>query len=308
MELFAYLVKPMSFILVIVLGYTLKQAGFLRREDQPLLSKIMLNITLPCAIIQGFSGFERDAKLFIIVGIGFLCAFLPMLLMYLTTHGVEKKLRAYRMLNIGGYNVGCFSLPLVQAFFGSTGVVAACMFDTGNAVMMTGGSYAMTSTLLKTGGEHQEGLREILMKFLKSTPFDVYMLLFALTALNIPIPKLVFDLTLPAANANGFIAMMIIGLVFEPAGDRALLGETMHEMAFRYAFAAASAAVCYFLTPFDLIVRQTLAVLCFAPLSSLAPIYTGRCGGDTALAGFTNSVSIMLSLVSMMALGMFFVL
>ena len=308
MALFAYLVKPMSFILVIVLGYTLKRAGFLRREDQPLLSKIMLNITLPCAIIQGFSGFERDAKLFIIVGIGFLCAFLPMLLMYLGTHGVHKRLRAYRMLNIGGYNVGCFSLPLVQAFFGSTGVVAACMFDTGNAVMMTGGIYAMTSTLLKTGGDHQEGPREILMKFLKSTPFDVYMILFALAALNVPIPQLVFDLTLPAANANGFIAMLIIGLVFEPAGDRSLLSETMREMACRYAFAAVSAAACYFFTPFDLIVRQTLAVLCFAPLSSLAPIYTGRCGGDTALAGFTNSVSIAVSLVCMMALSMFFVM
>ena len=182
------------------------------------------------------------------------------------------------------------------------------MFDTGNAVMMTGGSYAMTSTLLKTGGDHQEGPREILMKFLKSTPFDVYMILFALAALNVPIPQLVFDLTLPAANANGFIAMLIIGLVFEPAGDRSLLSETMREMACRYAFAAVSAAACYFFTPFDLIVRQTLAVLCFAPLSSLAPIYTGRCGGDTALAGFTNSVSIAVSLVCMMALSMFFVM
>ena len=65
---FSYLIKPMSFVLVIVLGYALKCAGFLRREDQPMLSRIMLNITLPCAIIQGFSGFERDAKLFIIVG------------------------------------------------------------------------------------------------------------------------------------------------------------------------------------------------------------------------------------------------
>lgn len=302
-----YIVKPLSFVLVIVLGYALKRAGFLRREDQPLLSKIMLNVTLPCAIIQGFSGFERDAKLFLIVGIGFACAFLPMLLMYLTTRDVETRLRAYRMLNIGGYNIGCFSLPLVQAFFGSHGVVAACMFDTGNAVMMTGGSYAMTSTLLKTGGDHQESPREILMKFLRSTPFDVYMILFALTAMNVRIPQLVFDLTLPAANANGFIAMLIIGLMFEPAGDRALLGETMREMACRYAFAALSAAACYFLTPFDAIVRQTLVVLCFAPLSSLAPIYTQRCGGNTALAGFTNSVSIAISLVLMLAISMFFV-
>ena len=52
----AYLVKPMSYVLVIILGYTLKRVGFLNKSDQQTLSKVMFNITLPCAIIQGFSG------------------------------------------------------------------------------------------------------------------------------------------------------------------------------------------------------------------------------------------------------------
>ncbi|MBR5560731.1 MAG: transporter [Clostridia bacterium] len=304
----AYLVKPMSYVLVIILGYTLKRVGFLSKSDQQTLSKVMFNITLPCTIIQGFSGFTRDTSLFWLVGVGFVCAFLPMLLMYLTTGGVETKLRAYRMLNIGGYNVGCFSLPLLEAVFGSACVVPAFMFDTGNAVMMTGGSYAMTSTLLKTGGESREGVKDILLKFLKSLPFDTYMVMFTMILLNVEMPDLLFSLTKPAGQANGFLAMLIIGLLFEPMGDKALVRETVRELCCRYAFAAVSAAACYFLTPFDLLVRQTLAVLCFAPLSSLAPIYTGRCNGNAALAGFTNSLSIAVSLVMMMALSMYFVL
>lgn len=303
----SYLAKPLSYVLVIVLGYTLKRAGFLSKADQQTLSKVMLNITLPCTIIQGFSGFARDTRLFWLVGIGFVCALTPMLLMYLATHGVDTRLRAYRMLNIGGYNVGCFSLPLLEAFFGSACVVPAFMFDTGNAVMMTGGSYAMTSTLLKTGGEHRENAKDILLKFLRSLPFDTYMVMFTLILFNVELPQLLFTLTRPAGQANGFLAMLIIGLLFEPVLDKALIRETTRELLCRYAFAAISAAACYFLTPFDVGVRQTLAVLCFAPLSSLAPIYTGRCHGDTALAGFTNSVSIAVSLVCMMALSMAFV-
>lgn len=304
----SYLARPISYVLIIVLGYTLKRVGFLKRADQQTLSKVMFNITLPCTIIQGFSGFERDTSLFWLVGIGFACAFMPMLLMYLTTHGVETKLRAYRMLNIGGYNVGCFSLPLLEAFFGSACVVPAFMFDTGNAVMMTGGSYAMTSTLLKTGGETRESVKDILLKFLKSLPFDTYLVMFTMILLNVELPQLLFTLTKPAGQANGFLAMLIIGLLFEPVMDRGMLRETARELACRYAFAAVSAAACYFLTPFPLLVRQTLAVLCFAPLSSLAPIYTARCHGDAALAGFTNSASIAVSLVCMMALSMLFVL
>ena len=304
----SYLVKPMSYVLVIVLGYLLKRAGFLGKSDQKTLSKIMFNITLPCAIIQGFSGFERDTSLFWLVGVGFLCSLTPMVLMYLASNGVETKLRAYRMLNIGGYNVGCFSLPLLEAFFGSACVVPAFMFDTGNAVMMTGGSYAMTSTLLKTGGETRESAKDILIKFLKSVPFDTYMVMFAMVLLNVKMPDLLFSLTKPAGQANGFLAMLIIGLLFEPMGDPALVRETVRELACRYAFAAASAAACYFLLPYSLVVRQMLAVLCFAPLSSLAPIYTERCHGNTALSGFTNSLSIAVSLVCMMVLSMLFVM
>ena len=301
------MLKPLSYVLVIAMGYLLKRAGFFGRDDHRLISKIMINITLPCAIVQAFDGFAREGKLFLIVGIGFLCAFLPMLVMFLSTGRDETRLRAYRMLNIGGYNIGCFSLPLVQVFFGSAGAVAACMFDTGNAVMMTGGSYAMTSTLLHTGGETKESAKDILLKFLKSTPCDTYRVMILLAALDVPLPRALFELTRPAGQANAFVAMLMIGMMFEPAGDKALLKETARELLWRYAFAAVFALAVYFCTPFELVIRQTLAVICFAPLSSLAPLYTDRCHSDTALASFTNSASIAVSLVLMLALSMAFV-
>lgn len=303
----SYLVKPLSYVLVIALGYILKRAGFFGKEDHRMMSKIMINITLPCAIVQAFDGFVREGQMFLIVGIGFLCALLPIVFMYLITGKDDTRLRAYRMLNVGGYNIGCFSLPLIQIFFGSTGAVAACMFDTGNAVMMTGGAYTMTSTLLKTGGETKEGAKDILMKFLKSAPFDTYMLMFIFAALGISMPRTLITLTQPAAQANAFIAMLMIGMMFEPAGDRALLKETVRELAIRYAFAVVFALAIYFAAPFDELIRRTLVVICFAPLSSLAPIYTDRCRSDVALASFTNSVSIAVSLVVMLALSMFFV-
>ena len=303
----SYLIRPASYVLVIALGVLLRRAGFFGPDDHRLISRIMVNITLPCAIVQAFDGFVREGTMFLIVGVGFLCALLPMLAMYLATRGVETPLRAYRMLNIGGYNIGCFSLPLIEAFFGGTGVVAACMFDVGNTVMMTGGAYALTSTLLKTGGETRESARDILMKFLRSAPFDTYLIVFLLMALNVQLPEAVYTLAQPAANANAFIAMLMIGMMFEPAGDRTKLTEAARELAVRYAIAAVFALACYFLTPFSLIIRQTLVVLCFAPLSSLATIYTDRYRSDTALASFTNSVSIAVSLVAMLALSMIFV-
>ena len=142
----------------------------------------------------------------------------------------------------------------------------------------------------------------------KSLPFDAYMVMILFAALGVKIPSVVFTLTRPAGQANAFVAMLMIGMMFEPAGDRALLRETARELVWRYLFAAASAALVFFCTPFELVVRQTLCIVCFAPLSSLAPIYTDRCHSDTALASFTNSVSIAVSLIVMLALGLGFVL
>ena len=301
-----YMLKPMSYVLVIALGFILKRAGFMAPKERATLSKLMLNITLPCAIIQAFDGMRPGADLFLIAGIGLLCAGLPILLVYMTTRGVPTALRAYRMLNIGGYNIGCFSVPLISAFFGSAGVVTACLFDIGNAVIMTGGAYAMTSTLLGTGGEEKENAKDIALKFLRSVPFDTYMVLLAVSALGLTLPGAVFTLTQPMGQANAFIAMFIIGMAFEPAGDAALLRETLRELALRYGLAIAFALALFFLTPFDLLTRQVLAVVCFAPLSSLSPIYTERCRSDAALASFTNSISIAISLVLMLALSMVF--
>ena len=302
-----YMMKPFAYVLIIVLGFGLKRTGFLSDGDRKALTKLMLNVTLPCAIIQAFDGLALSGRMLLICAIGLACSGLPLILMYLTTSGVEKRIRAYRMLNIGGYNLGCFSVPLLSAFFGSAGVVTACLFDVGNAIIMTGGAYAMTSTLLKTGGDEREGAKEIIMKFLRSTPFDTYMLMLLISALGIALPQAAFELTQPIAQANGFLAMLIIGMAVELASEPAMLKETARELIIRYGLAAAFALGIYFFTPFDLLTRQVLVVICFSPISSLAPVYTERCHSDTALAGFTNSVSIAVSLVIMLGLSMVFV-
>ena len=51
-----YIFKPMSYVLVILLGYLIKRAGFFGQDDHRMMSKIMVNITLPCTIVQAFYG------------------------------------------------------------------------------------------------------------------------------------------------------------------------------------------------------------------------------------------------------------
>ena len=70
----------------------------------------------------------------------------------------------------------------------------------------------------------------------------------------------------------------------------------------RLLFGAVFSAMLYFFLPFSLEVRQVLAVVAFAPVTSLAPIYTERCQGDGALSSLTLSISIVISLTVMIGI------
>ena len=78
----------------------------------------------------------------------------------------------FYVFNLAGYNIGCFTLPFAQSFLGPFAVVATCMFDVGNSIMCTGGTYALTSGLVHTGEKYEPvNLRSIAAKLLGSVPF-----------------------------------------------------------------------------------------------------------------------------------------
>ncbi len=305
----SFLLKPLSFILIIAAGYLLKRAGLFSDKDHQVVSKILLNVTLPCAVLHAFSSFGEDLSLLILVPIGFFAALIPLITVYLLTSKLQKSRRAFTMISSGGYNIGCFTLPVVQSFFGPAGAVIACMFDTGNAIMMTGGSYAITSSLLKTDEGAQKPSRKeavvgVLRKFVCSVPFDSYMIMLLVTILGLKIPDFLLTLTSPLASANSFLAMFMIGLMFTPAKDKSFIGDTVRVLVIRLCFGAAFSLLLFFCTPFDLLTRQVLAVVVFAPISALAPIYTERCKGNPSLSSFANSISIFIGLLIMTCLVM----
>ncbi|MCI8838493.1 MAG: AEC family transporter, partial [Hungatella sp.] len=55
--------KAFAFVTIIVMGYTLKRGGFFHGQDFFLLSKMVLKITLPAAIVSNFSKISMDASM-----------------------------------------------------------------------------------------------------------------------------------------------------------------------------------------------------------------------------------------------------
>ena len=284
-----------SLLSMIALGYALRRAQVLKDGDPAILMKLIMNGTLPAAVIAGFDGFERDMGLIFVMVLAILMNALMSLAGYLAGRRDGREESAFGVINYSGYNVGAFAIPCLQGFLGGAGIMVACVFDTGNAVMCSGLVYVLAARVLEGGGRLD--VRKTAARLVRVVPFDVYLIMLALYVLDIHLPAFLYRAAGAMGNANTFLSMLVIGASIRlrfPEGDGKRI---VRNLTVRYVMAAVLSLGIYYLLPLDLLVRQVLVILACAPVSSITVINTAKCGLDEKRAGAVNSLSIAVSLV-----------
>ncbi len=297
------LLQAASFTLIILVGILLRRFRVVPQDAGQIVKKLLINLTLPCAIIVNFSRIESvGAGMLLVVAIGICANVLMLFAGWAVTKGSDSARRVRYMLCLPAYNVGCFCLPFIQGFLPAMGTVTACMFDVGNSIMCTGMNYAVTAEFAGAGEKKGIDLRAVGKRLLSSPPLLTYVAMFLVSAAGMRLPEAVVTLVQPIASANTFTAMLMLGLLFHVEMKPAFLREIGRMLALRHLFAVAVALAVYFLLPLDITVRRALALIAFGPMSAVAPAYTGMCGGDEGMASAANSVSILLSIAELTAI------
>lgn len=293
------LVRAGCFVAIIAAGHILRKIGFFDEHAFGVLSKIVLKITLPAAIISSFIGKEIDISMLTLTLLGLIGGLVYMALGYLINLRKSRAERAFGVLNLPGYNIGNFTMPFVQSFLGPVGVITTSLFDVGNAFVCLGGSFSV-ATMIKEGGGIS--VKRIGQKLVTSVPFMCYIIMTIVTLLKIVVPGPVVSLAGIIGGANNFCAMLMIGVGFRLEANRTQIGRIVKILSVRYIAAALMALCCYFLLPFDLAVRQTLVILLFSPVGSAVPGFTGELKEDVGLSAAINSFSILCSIVIIITL------
>lgn len=293
------LIRAGCFIGIIFLGYFLRRIHFFELKDFDVLAKIVLKITLPAAIVVSCSGKELSPSLLVISLFGLCGGLLYMAFAWLMFAGDTRERRAFAVLNSTGYNIGNFTLPFVQSFLGPTAVMVTSLFDTGNAFVCLGGAYSVAS-MVQTEGE-RFSFMPILKKLVRSVPFDTYILMTVLGLCHLSLPSPVVSFAGIIADGNAFLAMLMIGVGFKLSVKRDQIAMIVRLMAMRYGVALLLSLFFYFMLPFPLEYRQALAILVLAPVASAAPPYTAELHGDIGLSSEINSISIVVSIVLIVA-------
>ena len=296
------LCKALSFLIVIVVGYYLRHKGIVDKSFRDSITKLALNVTLPAAVVSSFLSFEKNNMLFLLMLMGLVFNVILIGIGYFCSLKKERNMKIMYILSCPGYNIGSFSMPFIQGFLGPQGVVATCMFDTGNALMTCGGTYASCCALIGTEGGEKFGIKDFIRKLLFSVPFDTYVVAFLLAVFNIRLPQAFGNLISTVANANGFMAMLMLGLSLDFNLDKKYYKEVFEMLTVKYASAVILALLIYFVIPFDTMLKQVLTIIVFSPTSALVPAFTQKSGGNTEVAAFAGSVSIVISIIIMVVL------
>ena len=292
------LLRAFSLVFFLVLGVLLKKLNVLHQSDFTALSRIVMRVTLPCAVLVNLNGADLGLSMLSITFLGLLIGILLMGCGYLLYFRKGPALRAFGLLNLAGFNIGNFALPFIQGMLGATGVLVTSIFDVGNSIICLGGAYGVASLVKYRSESPSAGasLRRVGKAMITSVPFDFYIGMAILALLHITLPDPVITVAQVGANANPFLSMLMLGVAFRLGSVRERFGELARILLVRYGVCIALALGIYFLFPYPEAVRQPLCLLCLAPIGSAIPPFTHELGEDYEFSGTVNSISVMISI------------
>ena len=292
------LTQTIVYVVLLFAGYGFKKAGIFKVEDTDFLKKVILYLTMPAMAVNGLKDLELQPSFLWCFLVGFGTSTILMLVGMAATRKKSPEEKVMYLVNFNTYNIGNFAIPFLTGLLSTDGFAALCLFDIGVAIYLYGIDYSLAEAV--KGGKSRFSLKFLLKKIFTSPITDMYLLMILLSALHLRLPEPVLKLASVMGNANAFLAMLSIGILFELKLDRKNLWEMVKFFALRYGTILVIMAGVILFIPFSPDIRQAICVLLAAPVASIAPLLTQNAGGDGAKAAQINSVSILLGIAGMM--------
>ena len=292
------LTQTIVYVVLLFAGYGFKKAGIFKVEDTDFLKKVILYLTMPAMAVNGLKDLELQPSFLWCFLVGFGTSTILMLVGMAATRKKSPEEKVMYLFNFNTYNIGNFAIPFLTGLLSTDGFAALCLFDIGVAIYLYGIDYSLAEAV--KGGKSRFSLKFLLKKIFTSPITDMYLLMILLAALHLRLPEPVLKLASVMGNANAFLAMLSIGILFELKLDRKNLWEMVKFFALRYGTILVIMAGVILFIPFSPDIRQAICVLLAAPVASIAPLLTQNAGGDGTKAAQINSMSILLGIAGMM--------
>ncbi|WP_139892859.1 AEC family transporter [Bacillus sp. D386] len=291
-------------VIIIALGYLLKRTGILKESDGEVISRIIFNITLPSLVIVSLQTSTITVSLLGITLIVILYGILSTIVAYFVFRNETREIKGTFMMLASGYNVGLFAFPLVEAFWGTEGLLYFGMFDVGNSFIVFGLAYIVGSYFSENGMK-LEG-RAILMKFGKSIPLMTYIVMSVLNFGHIQLPSALLEVATIISKANMPLALLLLGIYLKFSFKKQYIRPIIKYLSFRYGFALLVGISLYFVLPVDDMFKYTILLGLVLPIGLAVIPYAHEFKyRTTMMIGTVSNLCILISMILMYLFSLF---
>ncbi len=292
-------------LLMIALGYALKRRGVIGPQHRKLFLTLILNVTMPAAIIAGFDMSLNLGTLLVPFLIGCASCALLNTIAIVWTRGQPGKIRALTLLMSCGFLIAPFTIPFAQANMPQV-FMALAAFDVAQSLFNMGTNFVLASALAtETRSAAAFSPKRLLHSMLHSAPLVTYFSLLLLRALNWHLPAFALNFFGKVGAANLFLGMTFIGLVLDFRLELDTLRQLARIFAIRYGVALAVSLLCFFVLPLPTLFAKGVTLCLLSPISNASMAYCEMLGCDSKAYGAASSISFLVGIASYAALFLF---
>lgn len=279
--------------LVMILGLVLRRKGIVQESGKSLLTDLVINVTLPASILKSFQmEFNRQilssclviCVVAVLIQIG---SYLLGMILYPGFPDNRKKVLQYATICS---NAGILGNPIAEGIFGGLGLLYASIYVIPQRVFM----WSVGLTYFTEAPDKKTLVRKVL-----SHPCIVSVLIgFVLMVWQIPLPGF-FKLTVrTVANANTFLAMMLVGTILAEVPVRELPNKaTIYYSFVRLVLVPLLVLAGCRLGQVDSLVTGVSVVLSGMPAASVTAVMASKYGKDEI---FATKCVVLTTLLSML--------
>lgn len=282
-------------ISIIALGYILKRFDIIREREGEGMTRIVLNVTLPCLIIVSFSDMVIQPSLLFLSLVAVIYGVFIALVGLFVFRGNQRQTKGMMTMVLPGFNIGLFAFPLVEGIWGTEGLKYFGMFDVGNSLVVFGVSYIIATYF--AAGDVKPDYRQVGKKISKSIPLLTYVGVMMLTLFNLRLPEYVLDVSGIISQANMPLSLLVLGIYLNFQFDKSNLKLVGKYLAYRYGIGLAVGLGFFWLLPMGEMVRYTLLVGLLLPITTTTLAYSVEFGYNTRLIGTLSNMTMIISFI-----------
>jgi predicted permease len=294
---------------IVFIGFVANKVGWLPSESNKYLSKIVINIAAPCAVLHSMSSQKFDEGAGLLVASIIAVSFGAFLLSWLCALPVVALLRAPKE-DRGVYwsfvifpNNGFMGFPVVLAVFGAQGLFYVILANMSAIIMQ----YTLCIALIKrdaairSPGDLGTESMASRLRSLFDVPLDTALLSLAIFLLRIPVHEGLLDVFSYVGAMMVPLSMIIIGIQLAQSNPReALLNPRLIVISvLRLAVVPFLIFLLLGFVNMDSLVRCVIALSFAMPCAVLPVVFAQEYGANAKVAAEGAFLSTLLSMASL---------